>query len=376
MISRPEWDRTWIITVISLMVFTPLVVLRIRQSLRQRSSVPAVASAALAAILYISWMLGLEQVWELVPAAIRGFPLPTPILEAACLHVFMVSIASDLPASKLRRRIRAELAVAVVVLVLVIGLAFGGPRCEGPDLYTCNSRPLPHDGFSVTAMLLGSGYVTAVLVHCVWLGFRRADGTPTGRGMGLLAAGCGLYTIVVVHAGFYRQLSPHGRGMAFTDSLAFEVRPAMCGTVLIFVGFVYPPVVMRLRAYRCLRALEPLWALAVARYPDLAPHTHSRQSLHERFSDRVAYLQDAMTLTAQLRSTPLYGHCSAPRALTDHATAVAEWFAEDTVPQLDCRWLTTPESVTDQQWMLAVGAAYSAYADGSSTSGIPSTLRR
>ena len=138
MISRPEWDRTWIITVISLMVFTPLVVLRIRQSLRQRSSVPAVASAALAAILYISWMLGLEQVWELVPAAIRGFPLPTPILEAACLHVFMVSIASDLPASKLRRRIRAELAVAVVVLVLVIGLAFGGPRCGGPDLYTCN----------------------------------------------------------------------------------------------------------------------------------------------------------------------------------------------------------------------------------------------
>lgn len=55
------------------MVFTPLVVLRIRQSWRHRSSIPAVAAGAGATVLYLAWLTGLQQVWQLQPAALRGF---------------------------------------------------------------------------------------------------------------------------------------------------------------------------------------------------------------------------------------------------------------------------------------------------------------
>lgn len=379
MITHAQWDRTWFLTVAALMVFTPLVALRIRQSWRHRSSIPAVAAGAGATLLYVAWLTGLQQVWQLQPASLRGVldVVLWDVLVAACLQVFMVGAGSDIPADRLRRRVRVLIAVAAIVFVVVLVLSVRAPRCVSADMYVCSSMAIPRD--QVPTALIAAAYISAVLMHCAWLGFRRANRTAAGWGMGLLACGCTAYLICVVHAGFYRTLSPGGQLESFTGSWAAEGAPASAGTALIIAGFVYPPVAVRVRAYRCLRRLAPLWALAVTCYPTLAPNSDGRLSVSERLWDQVAYLQDALTLSAQLRHTPLHGDAPPP-ILADHASAVARWFAGDTVPHLNCHWLQPPTSVTAVQWILAVADSYRTcartYAEVSPDSGIPSTLRR
>ncbi|SKZ39169.1 Uncharacterised protein [Mycobacteroides abscessus subsp. massiliense] len=382
MITHEQWDRAWFLTVASLVVFTPLVVLRIRQSWRHRSSIPAVAAGAGATVLYVAWLTGLQQVWQLQPAALRGVldVALWDVVIAACLQIFMVGAGSDIPASRLRQRVRVLIAIAATVFGVVLALSLRAPRCVNADMYVCSSMPIPRD--QVPTALIAAVYISAVLVHCAWLGFRRANRTAAGWGMGLLACGCTAYLICVVHAGFYRTLSPGGQLESFTGSWAVEGAPASAGTAFIIAGFVYPPVAVRVHAYRCLRRLAPLWALALSYYPTLAAASGHRVSVSERLWEQVAHLQDALTLSAQLRRAPLHGDAPPPM-LADHAGAVARWFAGDTVPHLNCRWLQAPASTTVVQWMLAVADSYDThrareqtYAEVSSASGMPSTLRR
>lgn len=379
MITHAQWDRTWFLTVAALLIFTPLVALRIRQSWRHRSSVPAVAAGAGATLLYVAWLTGLQQVWQLQPASFRGVldVVLWDVLVAACLQVFMVGAGSDIPADRLRRRVRVLIAVAAIVFVVVLVLSVRAPRCVNADMYVCSSMPIPRN--QVPTALIAASYIVAVLVHSAWLGFRRANRTPTGWGMGLLACGCVAYTIAGLHAGFYRTLTAGGQLESFTSSWAIEGAAASAGTALIIAGFVYPPVAVRVRTYRCLRRLAPLWALALSYYPTLAAASGHRLSVSERLWEQVAHLQDALTLSAQLRRTPLHGDAPPPM-LANHAGAVARWFAGDTVPHLNCRWLQAPASATAAQWMLAVADTYRtcarAYAEVSPDSGMPSTLRR
>ncbi|SKU56706.1 Uncharacterised protein [Mycobacteroides abscessus subsp. massiliense] len=379
MITHEQWDRAWFLTVASLVVFTPLVGLRIRQSWRHRSSIPAVAAAAGATVLYLAWLTGLQQIWQLLPAAVRGVldAVLWDVLAVACLQIFMVGVSSDLPADRTRRHVRILIALAATVFGAVLVLSVRAPRCVSTDMYACSSMPIPHN--QIPTALIGASYISAVLLHCAWLGFRRTNRTPAGAGMGLLASGCVAYTVTVAHAGFYRTLTPGGRGQSFTGSWAIEGAPASVGTALMIAGFVYPPVALRLHAYRRLRRLSPLWELAVRCYPTLAPAPEARSSMTERLWDRVAYLQDALTLTAQLRHTPLQGD-PPPPLLLDHADAVAHWLTGDYVPHLNCSWLPAPAATTAAQWILAVADSYrtgaQTYAEASPDSGMPSTLRK
>ncbi|MFD6199872.1 hypothetical protein ACFWE3_24530 [Mycobacteriaceae bacterium NPDC060252] len=357
MITHAEWDRGQLLGVVSLIVFAPLVALRIRQSWRHRSSVPAVAAGALATVLYLSWLSGVEWVWQRLPVYLRASGEAVwPIATAACLHVLIVSLGGDF-GEKLRCRTWGLIGVAAIVLVVVIGIGLSTQICMGPDLYTCSSSPRPFDRSRQVAMVIAAGYLVSVLAHCTWLGFRRADRTSAGWGMGLLACGCLLYMIPVIHGGLYRQLTVQGRAETFASAAWLEARPATAGTVLILAGFLYPPIAVRLRALRELRQLAPLWEAVVIRYPDLALAYPERISLPEKVSERVAGIQDAMTLTAQQRQTRPRGTPPPPHT-SDRAAAIARWLHGHEVPQLNGTWLTTPTSVHDDDWVMAIAAAY------------------
>ncbi|MGC7242903.1 hypothetical protein RA992_22495, partial [Mycobacteroides abscessus subsp. massiliense] len=96
-------------------------------------------------VLGATGVTGLQQVWQLQPAALRGVLdiALWDVLIAACLQIFMVGAGSDIPTSRLHRRVRILIAIAAIVFVVVLVLSVRAPRCLSADMYVQRAQRGP-----------------------------------------------------------------------------------------------------------------------------------------------------------------------------------------------------------------------------------------
>ncbi|GKT32030.1 hypothetical protein ADUPG1_006303, partial [Aduncisulcus paluster] len=167
-------------------------------------------------------------------------------------------------------------------------------------------------------------YMAVVLVQMIWLGVRRADRSPAGWGLGLLATASAAVLVQVVHGGICNHIGL----VVAPQSVWLTAVPSAIGGVCLLAGLLMPPLMLYWQARRKLSDLVDEWC---------------------------SQIEDGLTLTAQLRDTPLEG-TKPPTALAFRADAVARWLIGDPNPALNCCWLNTPEETSGQDWVLAIAA--------------------
>ncbi|MBB4856221.1 hypothetical protein HNP40_003637 [Mycobacteroides chelonae] len=68
------------------------------------------------------------------------------------------------------------------------------------------------DSWAILAAVLSNAFAAVVLVQLAWVGWRHADRTPVGAGLGLLAAASAFEFVAIVSGGIWRPLS-RGEGL-------------------------------------------------------------------------------------------------------------------------------------------------------------------
>lgn len=331
------------------------------------------------------WILEFtDAVWSVLPPIVRAASAGgwAAVTIGACLQIFVIGIAGDASPERIRRGLRLTAVTAILALVVVAALAgrsqalmSAGNGDSVADVLIAGDDP-----WAVAALVVGNVYIMSVVVQLAWAGFRHADRTPLGVGLGLMAIGAIFQLVASSFGGIWQPLS-HGKGFIGSAlGLWFQTWSGCIAAVLMVSGFLWPPVMLRIQARRDVRRLLPLHDGLDRLFPGLFPPTAPRMRLTDLAFERITQIQDGLTLLAQGRGVlpstdhPIPEHC------TDRVVGVTDWLIGQEVPGFSAEWLHAPAGMDDESWVLAIADAYRERQDGleapASLSGMPSTLRK
>ncbi|MFF3221157.1 hypothetical protein ACFYV7_00015 [Nocardia suismassiliense] len=145
--------------------------------------------------------------------------------------------------------------------------------------------------------------------------------TVTGWSLALLSAGLAAATVWAWIRLVYFVAVRYG-GAAPMPAV-FEVTRAVsaAGVLVIFVGMMLSPMVSWVRARRVLRAIGPMYAELVGRWPGVRRPSRRGSSADEKASDRVTELLDALSLEIEQAG----GSDGTGTEQREVAAAVADW---------------------------------------------------
>lgn len=367
----PGWGFVPAANIAVLVCLTPLMVYRVWRWWHRRSS-PATAATALAvAMLWLQ--MGLAWGWNLLPQVAKAVEISggPGVMLLSVMQLIVISLRDPSMTRFLREARTVSVAAACVLTVITVAVVMGEATAMDLRPYRFHVSPEFTNSGLAAATVIANVYMAVILVQIVWLGTRRANNTPTGWGLGLLATAAAACLVAVVHGGILNHLgvvvAPH--------SMWLTVVPSSVCAVCLVAGLATPPVMLYWQARRKLHALSPIRGRLIKEFPSLATPLAPGASGSDMVDEWCSQIQDGLTLTAQLRDTPLEG-TKPPAALAFRAAAVARWLAGDPNPALNCCWLSTPEAISGQDWVLAIAARYRRYVCAGGVSGSPSTLRR
>ncbi|MFD6197763.1 hypothetical protein ACFWE3_13765 [Mycobacteriaceae bacterium NPDC060252] len=307
-------------------------------------------------------LLFTEPVWAVMPPFVHALSIGgwAPVWMAGCLQIFVIGISGDVSQVWIRRWLRATFVVTGLVLV-VIAVAVSQSRVlvTSADILTLTNALLDGgDSGAAVAQVVSSGFLVVVLVQLVWVGFRHADRTPVGVGLGLLATASVLQLIAIVCGGFWRPLTGGGKWIGGSSNPLFLILPGCISAVVMVAGFAWPPVMLRVQARRELRILRPLRDAFVGMFPGLFPPMESHIRLSDLVFEWMAQIQDGLTLLSQSRGIPVETSVPIPADQADRVSEVANWISGQTVSGFSGEWLRPPTGMSDQAWVLAIADAY------------------
>ncbi|WP_083337980.1 hypothetical protein [Mycobacteroides franklinii] len=382
--SHSFGDSLQVLRIAILLCFLPALLYRIWRLWRYPTSVPAVAATGFAVFVWLWLVAFTDWAWSAMPPVIRAISAGGwwIVALAGCLQVFVVGIRGDASAARIRRGLRITFVVTAIISAVVAVAA-----SQSELLLTTRNLPAVIDALldgadpaSTGALVVSSGFAAVVFAQLSWVGMRHADRTPVGTGLGLLATASFFQLIATVCGGIWRPLV-HGVGfMGSRYGLWIQTWPACVAALLMFIGFVWPPVVLNVQARSDVRRLQPLHDALGQLFPKLFPPEDQRVRLSDLVFEWRTHIQDGLTVLAQHRQTPMHTEVELPLSKADRAAQIADWLVGELVPGFSYEWLRSPDGVSDQDWVLAIADAYRGRQDGfaapASLSGMPSTLRR
>ncbi|MGH3957353.1 MAG: hypothetical protein ACRDTI_25280 [Mycobacterium sp.] len=356
------WESLSAVRIVVLACFLPILLYRIWRVARYPTSVPAYAAVAFGVWAWI-WLLVFDNwVWSLLPPSVRvisvtGWPAITIV---ACMQVFVVGIARDTSSARIRRGLRNASVVAALALFAVTVLA-SQSRVVGStdDVYEAVKIVLTDgDSAAVAATVISNVYVLFVVVQLAWVGFRHADHTPVGVGLGLMAAASIVQVVASTCGGIWLPLTRGEGFMGSTYGLWLQTWPGCIAAVLMVAGFLWAPVMLNVQGRRDMRRLRPLHDTLADMFRGLFPPVESRIRLSDKVFEWGTHIQDGLTILAQSRGVPIDSAAQAPEEESERALAAANWILGQSVSGFSCEWLRPPTGVSDQAWVLAIADAY------------------
>lgn len=361
-ITRSAWEFMQIVRVTVLLGFLPILLYRVWRIWRYPTSPPAVAATGFGLLVWI-WMLAFtDRVWATMPPGMHAVSMGgwAIVTMAGCLRIFAIGINGEASPAQIRRGARISLVVTAGVLVAVALTACrSSVLVNADDLYTVtNALVGGGDSWAILAAVLSNAFAAVVLVQLAWVGWRHADRTPVGAGLGLLAAASAFEFVAIVSGGIWRPLS-RGEGlMARPAGLWLQTFTGSVGAMLLIGGFLWPPVMLRIEAHRDLRRLAPIHDRLTGMFPRLRPSMKSQIMLSELVYEWATDVQDGLTLLAQRRHVPFETSVRAPIHMPDRIAAINDWLSGDSVPGFNTGWLQAPPGVSDNVWVFAIADAY------------------
>ncbi|MFV8308553.1 hypothetical protein [Mycobacteroides chelonae] len=356
--TRSVWDSLHAVRIAVLIGFLPVVLYRIWRLVRYPTSIPAIAATAFGVWVWFWMLMFTEPVWAAMPPYVHAVTMGgwAPVWMACCLQIFVIGISGDASQGWIRRGLRATFFVTGLVLVVVaVAVSQSRVLVSSADMLTLTNTLLDGgDRGAAVAQVVSCGFLAIVLVQLAWVGFRHADRTPVGMGLGLLAAAALLQLTALVLTGIWRPMI--GIGGVYGPLL--QILPGCIGAVLMVVGFAWPPVMLRVQARQELRRLRPLHEALVNMFPGLFPPMESQIRLSDLVFEWVAHVQDGLTILSQRREVPVEGSMPLPADQPSQVLGVANWISGQSVSGFSCQWLHPPIGMSDQAWVLAIADAY------------------
>lgn len=351
-----------IVRVVFLLCFLPILLYRIWRLWRHPASAPAIAVTAFGAVMWFWLFLLSDFLWSVLPRQVRAASLAGWFVTtlAACMQIFILGISGSASPSRTRRAWRIVLVVTAIVMVVVaVAAQHSQVLSNTDDLNELTNALLDGaDGGAVVASVVSDGYLTVTLVQLIWAGFRHADSTPVGTGLGLLAVASSFEVVCVFFGGIWRPLTGGHDVISARYGFLLQGVGGGVGVTLMAVGFLWPPVMLRIQARRDEQRLGPLHDEFVRLFPQLFPPMESRIRLSDKIFEWATHIQDGLTLVAQSRELPLETDTSAPKEKSARALAVANWIVGLSNTGFSGEWLRAPAGVSDEAWVLAIADAY------------------
>ncbi|WP_078311549.1 MULTISPECIES: hypothetical protein [unclassified Mycobacterium] len=361
------WESLQAVRIAVLIGFLPVLLFRIWRLVRYPMSIPAIAATVFGLWVWFWMLMFTEPVWSVMPSYVHAVSIGgwAPVWMAGCLQIFVIGISGDVSQVWIRRGLRATFAVTGLVLAVVaVAVSQSRVLLSSDDMFTLTNALLDGgDRGAAIAEVVSSGYLAVVLVQLAWVGFRHADRTPVGVGLGLLATAAVLQLIAIAFTGIWRPLTGGGVGISGRYGPLLQILPGCIGAALMVVGFAWPPVMLRIQARRELRRLRPLHDAFIEMYPGLFPPTESQIRLSDLVFEWLAHIQDGLTLLSQSHGIPVETSVPIPVDHVDHVQEVANWISGQSVLGISHEWLRPPTGMSDQAWVLAIADAYGGRAD-------------
>ncbi len=351
-----------VLRIVILLCFLPALVYRIWRLWRYPTSVLAVAATGFGLFVWL-WLLSFtDWVWSVLPPVVRAVVAGGwwTVAIAGCLQVFVIGIRADASAARIRRGLWITYAVTAAFFVVVaIAASQSEMLLTTSDMYAViDSLAGEGDSGSNVALAVSSLFATVVFAQLAWVGLRHADRTPVGTGLGLLAVASVFEIISTIVGGILRPLGVGGGVIESPGGLWGRTIVGCIGAILVIVGFLWPPVVLRIKARRDERRLRPLHDALARMFPQLFPPEESRIRLSDLVFEWTTHIQDGLTLLAQHRQTPMHTEVELPLSKADRAAQVTNWIAGKELSGFSCEWLLAPDGVSDEGWVLAVADDY------------------
>ncbi|OHU78603.1 hypothetical protein [Mycobacteroides chelonae] len=360
--TRSVWDSLQAVRVAVLIVFLPVVLYRIWRLVRYPTSIPAIAATVFGVWVWFWMLIFTEPVWTAMPASVHAVSMGgwAPVWMAGCLQIFVIGINGDVSQVWIRRGLCATFAVTGLVLIVVaVAVSQSRVLVSSADMLALTNALLDGgDRGAAVAQVVSSGFLAVVLVQLAWVGFRHADRTPVGVGLGLLAMAAVLQLTAIALTGVWRPLTGGGMGIGGRYVPLLQILPGCAGAALMVVGFAWPPVMLRVQARRELRRLRPLHDALVGMFPGLSPPAESQIRLSDLVFEWVAHVQDGLTILSQRREVPVETGWAPPADQIGRVVEVANWISGQSVSGFSCEWLRPPMGMSDQAWVLAIADAY------------------
>lgn len=345
-----------------LLCFLPVLLYRIWRLWRYPATAPAIAVTCFGVIMWFWLLTFTDIVWSLMPAQFRAASMGGLLVTtvAACAQVFILGIGASASQEHMRRGLRVILVVTATILVVVsLSMSQSQVLLATKDLHELTNALLDGaDGGAIIGSVAGNGYLAVTLVQLAWVGFRHADRTPVGTGLGILAVASSFEFVAVALGGIWRPLTRGHDLVSVRYGLMLQSLAGSVGVTLLIAGFVWPPVMLRLQAWRDSRRLRPLHDSLARAFPQLFPPEESQMRLSDLVFEWTTHIQDGLTLLAQRGGVPLETDRPAAADLSGRAATVAKWLVGQSVPGFSCEWLRTPVGVSDARWVLAVSDGY------------------
>ena len=262
-----------------LLCFLPVLLYRIWRLWRYPATAPAIAVTCFGVIMWFWLLTFTDIVWSLMPAQFRAASMGGLLVTtvAACAQVFILGIGASASQEHMRRGLRVILVVTAAILVVVsLSVSQSQVLLATKDLHELTNALLDGaDGGAIIGSVAGNGYLAVTLVQLAWVGFRHADRTPVGTGLGILAVASSFEFVGVALGGIWRPLTRGHDLVSVRYGLLLQSLAGSVGVTLLIVGFVWPPVMLRLRAWRDSRRLRPLHDSLARAFPQLFPPEES-----------------------------------------------------------------------------------------------------
>ncbi|WP_234881011.1 hypothetical protein [Mycobacteroides salmoniphilum] len=352
--------------------------------MRHPTSVPAIAATAFGVSLWFWILVFIDAVWSVLPPIVHAVSIGgwAAISLGAYLQVFIIGIAGDTSPARIRRGLRTTSLVAIIALIVVAMLVSQSPvlMSAGDGYELAAALYSGGDPWALAALVISDVYLMAVVVQLAWIGFRHADRTPLGVGLGLMAIAGMFQFAASLFGGIWAPLAGGEGLMGSAFGRWLQTWPGCIAAILMLAGFLWPPVMLRVQARRELRRLRPLHEALAGMFPGLFPPVESRIRSSDLVFEWTTHVQDGLTLLAQSRRVPLTADSPPPKGSAERSLNVANWLVGEAVPEFSCDWLRPPEGVSEGTWLLAIADAYRERQERleapASLSGMPSTLRR
>ncbi|OHU20837.1 hypothetical protein BKG76_08745 [Mycobacteroides franklinii] len=359
MISPWIWQVMQIARFVFLLCFLPVLVYRIW---RYPATAPAIAVTCFGVIMWFWLFTFTDTVWSLMPVQFRAASMGGLFVAtvAMCAQVFILGVAASASPDRMRRGMRIILGVTAVILVVVsVSASQSQVLLATKDLHELTNALLDGgDSSAIVASVVGNGYLAVTLVQLAWVGFRHADRTPVGTGLGILAVASSFQFVAVASGGIWRPLTGGHDLVSVRYGLVLQSLTGSVGVTLLTVGFLWPPVVLRIKARRDERRLRPLHDALARVFPQLFPPEESRIRLSDLVFEWTTHIQDGLTLLAQHRQTPMHTEVELPLSKADRAAQVAKWMAGKALSGFSCEWLLAPEGLSDEEWVFEVADSF------------------